>query len=232
MSRSDPRPSATPRRLLVLSHRGDARRHPENTIGALLAGLAVAGCDGVEFDVRAARDGTPVLSHDETLLRVFGDPRRVADLSTAELAAAGVPTLREVLEALPSRAFLDVELKADVGAAVVPVLRGVRGDAPEGVVISSFDATQLRTIRSLAPALPTWLNVVVLGPRGVRRAARIGCRAVAAEHRSIRAPSAALARAAGLDVAAWTVRAPATVVRLARLGVVAACVENAALDRR
>jgi hypothetical protein len=105
----------TRRRLLVLSHRGHARGLPENTVDAILAGLAVPGCDGAEFDVRAARDGTPVLAHDETLLRVFGDPRRVGDLSTAELAALGVPTLHELVAALPSRAFLDVELKEDVG---------------------------------------------------------------------------------------------------------------------
>ena len=42
--------------------------------------------------------------------------------------------------------------------------------------------------------------------------------------------SLARARAAGLEVAAWTVRRRATAERLARLGVVATCVEAAALD--
>ena len=40
----------------------------------------------------------------------------------------------------------------------------------------------------------------------------------------------ALARAAGLDVAAYTVRDRATFDRLANLGVAAVCVEAAALD--
>ena len=40
------------------------------------------------------------------------------------------------------------------------------------------------------------------------------------------------ARAAGLDVAAWTVRRRPTFDRLARLGVVAVCVEGRALDSR
>ena len=39
-----------------------------------------------------------------------------------------------------------------------------------------------------------------------------------------------LARAAGLEVAAWTVRRRATFDRLTRLGVAAVCVEAAALD--
>jgi hypothetical protein len=37
-------------------------------------------------------------------------------------------------------------------------------------------------------------------------------------------------RAAGLDLAAWTVRRRPTFERLAKLGVVAICVEGAALD--
>ena len=125
-----------------------------------------------------------------------------------------------------------LELKEDVGSAVVPLLRSARGDPPEGVVVSSFDAAALRTVRALAPEWPTWLIVVVLGPRGVRRASVLGCSGIAAEHRSIRAPSVALAHAAGLDVAAWTVRGRGTVARLAGLGVVAACAEGAALDGR
>lgn len=217
-------------RPLILAHRGDHRLVPENTLDAFLAGLAVPGCDGLELDVRVARDGTPVVIHDPTLARVQGRPDRVGDLSTAELASLGVPTLREVLAVVPRRAYLDVELKEDVGAAVVPLLRSARGDPPEGVVISSFDAAVLRTVRALAPDQATWLNVIALGPRGVRRAAGIGCRGIAAQHRSIRGPSTALAHAAGLDVAAWTVRGPRALARLARLGVVAVCVEAAALD--
>ena len=108
-------------------HRADAeprtaatRGGAQNAIDALLAALAVPGCDGLELDVRAARDGTPVLAHDETLERVFGRAERVADLAPAELAAAGMPTLRETLAALPPLAFLDIELKEDIAAAVVP----------------------------------------------------------------------------------------------------------------
>jgi len=220
----------TGRRLLVLSHRGHARGLPENTVDAILAGLAVPGCDGAEFDVRAARDGTPVLAHDETLVRVFGDPRRVGDLSTAELATLGVPTLRELMEALPSRAFLDVELKEDVGAAVVPVLRATRGPDLANAVVSSFSESAIRTVRSAAPSWPTWLNAMTLDGDSIARAAALGCTGVSAGHDSITAETVAAARQAGLDVAAWTGRTRETLARLAALDVMAACVEEAALD--
>jgi glycerophosphoryl diester phosphodiesterase len=215
----------------VLAHRGDARRRPENTVHALLAALDIPGCDGLEFDVRAARDGTPVIAHDETLARVFGRPERVADLSSAELAEAGLPTLHDVLAEIPSHAFLDVELKEDVGSAVVPVLRAARGEDLANAVVSSFDHATLETVRRLAPGWPAWLNVLALDDAAIAAAVRLGARGVSADEATIDAAGVEAARAAGLDVAAWTIRHVRRLAELAALGVTAVCVEDDALDR-
>ena len=96
---------------LRLAHRGDWRRAPENSLAAFHAALAVPGCDGLEFDVRLSRDDVAVCYHDDSLKRVHGIDRRVADLTADELEMAGVPTLQTVLEQVPRRAFLDIELK-------------------------------------------------------------------------------------------------------------------------
>jgi glycerophosphoryl diester phosphodiesterase len=218
-------------RTLRLAHRGDWRRAPENTIPALLAALEIPACDGLEFDVRASADGVPVLSHDETLERVHGRPDRVVDLSAAELAAYGIPTLAEVLAAVPERAFLDVELKDDPGvAAVVAVLEAGRGKDLRNAAVSSFASATLAEIGRLRPGWHRWLNVVELSVGAVATAATLGCRAIAAEWHSIDLPAVARARRSGLDVVAWTVTRPATLERLGRLGVTAVCVEGAALD--
>lgn len=215
---------------LRLAHRGDWRRAPENTLPALLAALAVAGCDGLEFDVHAARDGVPVVIHDETLDRVQGVRGRVRDMTADELASHGVPTLEEVVAAVPRRAFLDVELKGDPGRGAVDVLTAGRGPGLERAVVSSFEPETLERVGRLAPAWPRWLNVEDLAPPTIDRALRLECRGVSADWRSIDARSMARARDAGLDVAAWTVRRRSTYARLERLGVVAICVEAAALD--
>jgi glycerophosphoryl diester phosphodiesterase len=215
---------------LRLAHRGDWRRAPENSLAALLAALDVPGCDGVELDVHAARDGTPVVIHDETLDRVQRVPGRVAEMTSAELADHGVPTLEEVLAALPRRAFLDVELKGDPGRAAVDVLTAGRGPALSRAVVSSFEPGTLERVGRLAPAWPRWLNVEDLEPATLELAVRIGCRGVSAHWRAIHGRSMARAREADLEVAAWTVRRRPTYARLERLGVVAICVEAAALD--
>jgi len=215
---------------LRLAHRGDWRRAPENTIGAFLAALDVPGCDGLEFDVRAAAGGVPVVIHDETLTRVQGVRRRVASLTPDELARHGVPTLEAVLAAVPRRAFLDVELKGDPGRAVVDVLIAGRGPGLERAVVSSFEPATLERVGRLAPAWPRWLNARDLSPSTIEIATRIDCRGIAAQWPAVDERSAARVRDAGLDLVAWTVRRRPTYRRLERLGVVAICAEAGALD--
>jgi len=221
--------AATPIRL---AHRGDHRRVPENTLEAFAAALAVPGCGGLELDVRAAADGTPIVLHDRTLLRVQGRAEAASSLDVAALAASGVPTLDGVLARVGPGPFLDIELKEDVVDATVAVVRARRGDPPPRTVLSSFAPTVLAHIRSVVPGWPTWLNADDLGPATIERARALGCAGVAARWPAIGARSLATARAAGLDVAAWTVRRRPTADRLARLGVVAICVEGPALEPR
>ena len=218
------------RRPLRLAHRGDWRRAPENTIAALLAGVAVPGCDGVEFDVRRSSDGVPILLHDETLQRVQGRPERPEDLTARALEDLGVPSLADVVAALPRSAFLDVELKGDPGPAVVEVLAAGRGPSLRGAVVSSFDPTTLERVGGRAPTWPRWLNTRDLTPATIAAAVDLECRGIAAEWHAIDPGSAARVGAAGLELAAWTVRRRPTFDRLAGLGVVAVCVEANALD--
>jgi glycerophosphoryl diester phosphodiesterase len=194
------------------------------------AALAIGNCDGLEFDVRGSREGIPILLHDDTLDRVQGRPGRPGDLSIEELAAAGIPTLAEVLAAAGPRPFLDVELKGEPVEAVIPVLEAARGPALAQAVVSSFEAETLRWVGLRRPVWPRWLNAEDLSERTVDLAVSAGCRGLSVDWRAIDAAGMIRARAGGLEVAAWTVRRRATATRLEKLGVVALCVEAAALD--
>ncbi len=216
--------------MLRLAHRGDWRRAPENTLPALLAALELPGCDGLEFDVRLSADGVPVLLHDATLDRVQGRPEQVDRVTARSLEDLGVPTLADVLAVIPHRAFLDVELKGRHDRSVVEVLAAGRGAGLANAVVSSFDAGTLERVAGLAPAWPRWLNAPDLERKTIATATELECRAISVPWRAIDERSVALARAAGLDVAAWTIRRRPTLRRVERLGVVAACVEGAALD--
>jgi len=217
-------------RTLRLAHRGDWRNATENTLAAFEAALAVPACDGLEFDVRVAADGVPVVCHDETLLRTHGRPDRVDGMSAAALFDLGVPTLEDVLRIAGRRPFLDVELKIDPGPAAIEVLASGRGPELHNAVVSSFDHAALEAVARRAPTWPRWLNTATLDGAAVATATALGCRGVSVEWHALDTDTLGLAREAGLEVAAWSVRRRSTFDRLERLGVIAVCVEGAALD--
>ena len=56
---------------------------PENSLAAFAA--ACEAGYGIELDIQLTMDGQVVVAHDETLMRVAGDPRRICDLTYDEL---------------------------------------------------------------------------------------------------------------------------------------------------
>ncbi len=230
-------PSSRPR-ALRLAHRGDWRVAPENSVAAMRAALAIPHCDGLEFDVRGSRDGVPVVIHDETLDRVQRVHAVVAELTAGELADRGVPTLADVLRAAGPDAFLDVELKGEPIDGVIPVLETARGEGGrrgraarlEGAVVSSFESQTLAWVGDRRPGWARWLNAEDLSDATLATARDLGCSGISAEWHAIDARSALRVAAAGISLAAWTVRRRPTAARLEGLGVAAICVEAAALD--
>jgi glycerophosphoryl diester phosphodiesterase len=220
----------SPPRPLRLAHRGDWRHARENTIPALLAAMDIPACDGLEFDVLLSSDGVPILLHDETLERTLGRPQRTDSLTAAALGDLGIPTLADALAAVPRRAVLDVELKDDLGPAVVEVLAAGRGPDLHGAFISSFATGALERVASLAPAWPRWLNSWRLLDDAIVAAVELGCVGISADWRDIDADSVARVRASGLRLAAWAVQRRSTAGRLERLGVEILIAEYAALD--
>ncbi len=72
----------------LIAHRGgvvDAER-PENSAASIAAAIDRRYWM-IEVDVRRTKDGEPVLHHDATLQRYYGDPRRPEELTWSELKA-------------------------------------------------------------------------------------------------------------------------------------------------
>lgn len=213
-----------------LAHRGDWRVAPENSLLAFEAALSNPRCDGLEFDVRTSADGVPVVIHDPTLLRVQGRDVAVDALTAADLQAAGIPTLADVLAVVPSTAFLDIEFKSAPAPMAGEVIRAARGDGGERTVVSSFDPDVVRQFASEGWPWPRWGNAPVVLPEIIELAIQLGCQGLAVEWHALDATSVAAVRAAGLTLTAWTVRDRATFDRVEALGATAMCVEAEALD--
>jgi len=116
-------------RTAACAHRGDCKVAPENTLPAILSAVK-KGAPMIEFDVQKTKDGHLVIMHDGTVDRTTNGKGKVSDLSFAEIRAldagswfaeeyAGtqVPTLEEVLDAIPPGILCNVHLKNGPGLA-------------------------------------------------------------------------------------------------------------------
>jgi glycerophosphoryl diester phosphodiesterase len=206
----------------LIAHRGFAQTFPENTLPAV-RGAIERGASMVEVDCRRCASGEIVVFHDETVDRVTEASGRVADLPAADLeslnvleSGAGVPTLRTVVDAVPTGVGLNVELKErgiaeDVLAAVA--------DVEAEVIVSAFD-TQALAEAAQAGDRPLALLVDRRPRSAVRRAVAADCAYVHPKAGlCLRSMLIRRAHRAGLGVNAWTIRSRRMARWLTRLGV-------------
>jgi glycerophosphoryl diester phosphodiesterase len=164
---------------LIIGHRGASAHAPENTLVAFARAFE-AGADGIEFDVRLARDHVPVVIHDADLRRTGLREGAVAALSSIELskmdvgawfnvrhperaheefAGAGVPTLSQVFEMYGRNRLLYVEMKCEARemselAAEVAALVSSHS-VMNRVVVKSFTLDAIKEIKRLNPSIRT-----------------------------------------------------------------------------
>ncbi|MFF3207222.1 glycerophosphodiester phosphodiesterase [Streptomyces sp. NPDC002962] len=152
--------------VTAVAHRGDPYRFRENTVDSLRSALD-RGADAVEFDVRLTRDGVPVLLHDETLKRLWGQDRPLRSLSAAEvrgLTAGAVPTLAEALAATGgSRLMLDLPGTRDVRTAR-RIVDAVREAGAADRVYYCADAGAMLAVRAADPSAEIALTCTSLAP--------------------------------------------------------------------
>jgi glycerophosphoryl diester phosphodiesterase len=227
---------------VLVAHRGDPHRHPENSIAGFLSALG-SGADGVEFDVRLTADDVPVVIHDATVDRTTDGSGLVGSMTLSAVRrlrlrgggpADAVPTLREALDAIAAvGGAVDIEVKNipgepdfDAGEErlLFATLAEVTARAPADVLVTSFNPGTVRRCRQADASVATGLLTIdAVDPLD-------GLTAAVTEGHAFLLPSvralsgreeamAAAAHAAGVRIGAWTADDPATVSTLIKAGV-------------
>ena len=231
----------------LVGHRGYGAGAPggyrENSLESCLA-AADSGVPWVELDARRSRDGVLVLWHDP----VTADGRPIASLTAAELAAAGIVRLADVLAALPGTVGVNIDVKTTMRDATDPSAQRTHALVAEmlrhyagtrSFFVSSFDASLPRYLKDCAsPAGHIALGLIAEtgfpADHAIPAAANLGFDAVCMSTRTLRIsgegePQAqrivGVAHEAGLEVVAWSPD-PAEAVELARAGVDALCIND------
>jgi glycerophosphoryl diester phosphodiesterase len=148
--------------VVAIAHRGEPVGHRENTLPAFAAAV-VLGADMVELDLRRTRDGAIVVLHDQTLERLWGLEASVGDVDLADVAALGdgavrIPTLTEVLRAVPLPLMVDFTRREVVAGG----LQAVRAaGALERCLFVTGNVEALRQLRATSADARiglTWLD--------------------------------------------------------------------------
>jgi glycerophosphoryl diester phosphodiesterase len=231
-------PYLSPARPRIFAHRGFAAAEGlvENTIPAFEAAIKL-GASHIESDIQVTSDGVPMLFHDIDLQRVAGVPRKVSELSAAEVAkidlggGAFIPTLKAALTALPDARF-NLDLK--VASAISPAIAVIRElEAQNRVLLTSFsDRRRKVAVRRLNASVPSsaggsrvlalWFAAKVRNRWLVRIiAAPVVALQIPVASGKIRFDSPAFIaqmKRAGLEIHYWTINDSAEMQRLIDLG--------------
>ena len=109
------------KKVLVVSHRGDWRNWPENSIPAIESVIRM-GVDIMELDLKLTKDSVLVLCHDKTIDRTTSGKGRVCDITYDSIRRCKLrrahnvvtddlrmPTLREALEVCKDRIVVNID---------------------------------------------------------------------------------------------------------------------------
>ena len=167
-------------RPLVVAHRGASALAPENTLAAFTRAID-DGAEGIEFDVRLAKDNVAVVFHDSTLSRTAKRDSRLSDFTSAELAkldigswfnqmsrkrADPVFSSQRIVSLENALLFLEnfkgliyIELKckdSEIDRLTLTVCEAVEGSPLlDRIIVKSFKMAVIPRIRVLCPSVRT-----------------------------------------------------------------------------
>ena len=147
------------RYVVVVSHRGDWRNWPENSIPAIESVIGM-GVDIMELDLKLTKDSVLVLCHDKTIDRTTNGRGRVCDITYDSIrrcvlktghgvkTSLKMPTLREALAVCKDRIAVNIDQGYeyyDLALAITEELGVtdqvlIKGKRPAEVVAEKFAA--------------------------------------------------------------------------------------------
>ena len=227
----------------IIGHRGASHDAPENTLPSVRLGFE-QGADAVEVDVFATSDGRIVAIHDPDTKRVAGVKLQVAKSTLAQLreldvgswkgeqwAGTAIPTLEEVLEAVPEGRRLLIEVKCEKSA--LPHLEQAidTSGKRESVALISFSLPLISQAKQMMRDVPAyWVYGFSLQERArwgnptlhglIRRAEKAGLDGLDLDGAGpITQRFVEKLRAKGMDLYVWTVNDPKRARDLLAMGV-------------
>lgn len=222
----------------VIAHRGASGYAPENTMTAFTRAVSL-GIKWVEFDVMLAQCGTPVIYHDETLLRTTQHQGSISDypyqyLRTLDAgkwfnpinAGEHIPTLRELMEFIVATGLsANIEIKPMPGLEeqtvknTLQITREFFPDHTDKLLFSSFCLHTLRFLRQQSPSCQMAILMHEWHIDWLQNANNLQCISIDVNEHILSEENVRLIKNAGKLLLSYTVNEPARAGQLFSWGV-------------
>jgi len=143
--------------FIVIAHRGNHVRVPENTIESIEEAIK-CGADYIETDLRTTKDGYLVILHDASVDRITNGKGYVKDLTLKEIQQLTInktyhiPEFKDVLNACNHRINIYLDFK---DADVTETYRQIKNAAMEKNIVVYLNApSQYEKWKRIAPSMP------------------------------------------------------------------------------
>ena len=149
--------------IIVVGHRGAMGHALENTIESVKKAIQL-NVDGIEIDVFKSKTGELVVYHDPFLSRLSNSNAFIEQISLDSIkkvelkGGLSIPTLKEVIDIIPEKIFLNIELKGSNTAfktnkVIIEYLKELNLP-PSKFIISSFRWDELIKFRNANQDVP------------------------------------------------------------------------------
>jgi glycerophosphoryl diester phosphodiesterase len=213
------------RPFVCFAHRGASGHEPENTESSFTRAIEL-GSRWIELDVRVV-ESQAIVFHDRNLKRMTGVNGLVSKQSLKDIQALSlpkglkIPLLRDVLSKFRGRTSFQIEMKgAGTGLIVAEELNAAiaLGWQPESFLVSSFDHSELLTLKTLAPHVPRGVLVYGYPLNCIGIARKLGVVSVHIDIDAVSKERISRIQQAGFKVYVYTVDDPEDITMLREWG--------------
>ena len=216
--------------IIVVGHRGAMGHALENTIESVKKAIKL-NVDGIEIDVFKSKTGELVVYHDPFLSRLSNSNAFIEQISLDSIkkvelkGGLSIPTLKEVIDIIPEKIFLNIELKGSNTAlktnkVIIEYLKEF-DFPPTKFIISSFRWDELKKFRDLNKDIPIAILVDSLYKidNAIKLAKEINAIALNPNNKFLTKKIVNKIQSNNIKVFPYTINSPKNIKRMKSMGV-------------
>jgi glycerophosphoryl diester phosphodiesterase len=206
--------------FLKIGHRGAKAYEVENTIDSFRRAIEL-GVNAIELDVRKTKDDKLIISHDDTLKRVFGIDVKISETELKDLEEL---TKNKIVRFQDALRFIDkkvskilVEIK-EVGYEKKIFEEIKKEKLLENTILISFYEDSIRNVRKIDPKIDTGL-IYARHKNPIDTATNLNANYLVALYRFIHTKDVEKAHKNNLKVIVWTINTAEEAAQYIKKGV-------------